>query len=199
MQKEFYLTGNRKDTYPTKSTINLYYKEDKTTRPSTIALYVLFFAVVLLACAKLFIYDLWIQAEDARAELEKNEKYLEEQMAYLADYGEISAEYSKYTYSYLTEDEILCNRMDVLAMLEATVFKQSDVETVVITGDVVSLSFRGLNLEETVLLVKEIEGYDIVEKVDVNTASLNSSSDEKNNLATKMVITLTNEEVGGVQ
>ena len=199
MQKEFYLTGNKKDSYPTKSTINLYYKEDKTTRPSTIALYVLFFAVVALAFCKLFVFDILMELNSAKAELAKNEAYLESQMKYLTGYNDVSSQYSRYSYSYLTEDEILCDRMEVLAMLEETVFKQSNIETVVITNDVVSLSFKGLNLEETALLVKEIQNYDIVEKVDVNTASLNSSSDEKDNLATKMVITLASEETGGVK
>ena len=195
MQKEFYLTGNKKDTYPTKSTINLYYKEDKTTRPSTIALYVLFFAVVALAFCKLFIFDILMEVDAAKAELAKNEAYLETQMKYLANYN-ISSQYSRYSYSYLTEEEILCDRMEVLTMLEETVFKQADIETVVVTGDVVSLNFTGLNLEETALLVQEIQGYDIVDKVDVNTASLNSSSEDKDNLATKMVITLVSEEGG---
>ena len=196
MQKEFYLTGNKKDTYPTKSTINLYYKEDKTTRPSTIALYVLFFAVVALAFCKLFIFDILMEVDAAKAELAKNEAYLETQMKYLANYNDISSQYSRYSYSYLTEEEILCDRMEVLTMLEETVFKQADIETVVVTGDVVSLNFTGLNLEETALLVQEIQGYDIVDKVDVNTASLNSSSEDKDNLATKMVITLVSEEGG---
>ena len=140
-----------------------------------------------------------MELNSAKAELAKNEAYLESQMKYLAGYNDVSSQYSRYSYSYLTEDEILCDRMEVLAMLEETVFKQSNIETVVITNDVVSLSFKGLNLEETALLVKEIQNYDIVEKVDVNTASLNSSSDEKDNLATKMVITLASEETGGVK
>lgn len=199
MQKEFYLTGNKKDSYPTKSTINLYYKEDKTTRPSTIALYVLFFAVVALAFCKLFVFDILMELDRAQTELAKNEAYLQTQMKYLEGYNDVSSQYSRYSYSYLTEDEMLCDRMEVLKMLEETVFKQSEIETVVVTGDVVSLSFTGLNLEETALLVQEIQGYDIVEKVDVNTASLNSSSSEKNNLATKMVITLVNEEKGGAK
>lgn len=199
MQKEFYLTGNKKDSYPTKSTINLYYKEDKTTRPSTIALYVLFFAVVALAFCKLFVFDLLTELDSAKSVLAKNEAYLESQMSYLGSYNDVSSEYSRYSYSYLSQDEKLCDRMEVLEMLEETVFKQSNIETVVITGNVVSLSFRGLNLEETALLVKEIQNYEIVEKVDVNTASLSASSGEKDQLTAKMVITLVSEKAGGAQ
>lgn len=197
MQKEFYFTGTKKDTYPTKNTINLYYKEDKTTRPSTIALYVLFFAVVLLALAKLLIFDMLIVLNDKKVTYEKNQSYLENQLVYLKDYNEISDEYNRYSFSYLTEDEVVCDRLEVVAMLEETVFKQATADSVIVTENVVSLSYQGLNLEETASLVKALEEYEIVEKVDVNTASLNSS-DEKDNLTTKMVITLVG-EAGGAQ
>lgn len=197
MQKEFYFTGTKKDTYPTKNTINLYYKEDKTTRPSTIALYVLFFAVVLLALAKLLIFDMLIVLNDKKVTYEKNQSYLENQLVYLKDYNEINDEYNRYSFSYLTEDEVVCDRLEVVAMLEETVFKQATADSVIVTENVVSLSYQGLNLEETASLVKALEEYEIVEKVDVNTASLNSS-DEKDNLTTKMVITLVG-EAGGAQ
>lgn len=198
MQIEFNLNGKKKDAYPTKTFINLYYKEDKTTRPSTIALYVLFFAVVLLAMAKLFIYDIMLEVNEAKASYEYNQTILEGHLAQIKDYGEVNEQYSLYSYNYLNEDEKLCDRLDILKMLEETVFLQSTVDSVVITDDIVSLSFRGLSLEAVALLAKDIETYDIVAKVDVNTASL-SATEDKSNLTTKMVITLMSQEAGGEQ
>ena len=46
---------------PTKGTMNLYYKPDRTTKPATIALYVLFALTVLLGLSKVLVYDLWVQ------------------------------------------------------------------------------------------------------------------------------------------
>lgn len=58
-----------KTTVPTKGTMNLYYKPDRTTKPATIALYVLFALTVLLGLSKVLVYDLWVQVEETRAAL----------------------------------------------------------------------------------------------------------------------------------
>ena len=81
MQKEFHISGKKKNTYPSKKVINLYYKEDKTTRPSTIALYVLFILVVLLAVVKVGVFDLLEKLDEAESEYLASQKHLEEQMA----------------------------------------------------------------------------------------------------------------------
>ena len=184
--------GKRKDVYPSKKVLNLYYKEDKTTRPSTIALYVLFFAVVVLALAKILVFDLAVQLADLRAEVEEKQTYYDNQIEILKDYRDISSQYSRYSFSYLHEDEILCDRMEVLAMLEATVYKKSEVQSVSITEDVVSVNFTGPDLEETAALVKQIENYELVASVEVSTATLSDTH------TTRMVITLVNEAGGDV-
>ena len=53
MAKEIHLVGKKKDVYPTKTTINFYIKEDKSTGVSTALLYIIFAFVVLLALAKM--------------------------------------------------------------------------------------------------------------------------------------------------
>lgn len=183
------ITGKKKDVYPSKKTINLYYKEDKTTRPSTIALYVLFIAVVLLAVSKVVIFDRMDELAKVEAQLVEKQNHYEEQMANLKEYKEISSQYSRYSFSYLRDDEKLCDRIAVLEMLEETVFAHSNVENVAITADVVSVNLSGTNLEETAKLVQMVEGYDIVSHVEVNTATF------QEDYATRMLITLV--EAGG--
>ena len=183
--------GKKKDVYPSKKTINLYFKEDKTTRPSTIALYVLFIAVVLLAISKVVVFDRLNELAKIQDTLEEKQEHHEEQMDKLKDYKEISYQYGKYSFSYLREDEKLCDRMLVLDMLEKTVYVYSDVENVSITEDVVSVNFSGTNLEETAQLVQLVESYDIVSHVEVNTAAFNEE------YTTRMLITLA--EAGGEQ
>lgn len=178
------ITGKKKDVYPSKKTINLYYKEDKTTRPSTIALYVLFIAVVLLAVSKVVIFDRMDELAKVEAQLVEKQNHYEEQMANLKEYKEISSQYSRYSFSYLRDDEKLCDRIAVLEMLEETVFAHSNVENVAITADVVSVNLSGTNLEETAKLVQMVEGYDIVSHVEVNTATF------QEDYATRMLITL---------
>ena len=196
MAKQYHIMKKNKNKIPSKKVMNLYYKEDTTTRPSTIALYVLFILVVMLAVGKVAVYDLMIKLEDEQAKLVQNQAMLDSQLEYLADYKEVASKYSRYSYSYLTAEEKICDRIDILNMLEATVFSVAKVESLMITEDVISVSFKGLNLEESAAVTSKIEAYDIVEKVAVNTASLNDNAEEegKEALVTKMVITLVSEE-----
>ena len=63
--------ANAKNAYPSKTTINLYVKEDKTSRPSTIILYVLFIVVVLLGIAKVMVFDVLQELEEQKMAYEK--------------------------------------------------------------------------------------------------------------------------------
>jgi len=204
MAKEYHIIKKNKNKIPSKKVLNLYYKEDKTTRPSTIALYVLFILVVMLAVGKVAVYDKMVELDEVKTELAGKQAHLDEQMAYLADYKDVSSQYSRYSFSYLKSEEKVCDRMEVLNMLEETIFAESKVESLVITDNVVSLSFSGLNLQETAWISKKIEEYDIVEKVVVSTASSTSYEKlEEESLVTQMVINLvseeTEEEAGGEQ
>ena len=52
--------SKRKAAYPAKRSMNLFYKPDRTTKPATIALYVLFVLVCLLGLGKFLVYDVWV-------------------------------------------------------------------------------------------------------------------------------------------
>ena len=194
MAKDIVLFSNKKDAYPTKKTINLYYKEDKSSGISTFTLYLLFIVVVLMALSKMFVFDVISDLNKAEKEYKKLQGTLDSYVGALAEYDKVNTEYNKYSYNYLSEQEKIKDRMDVLAMLEATVFTQSTVESVSVSGDVISLSLTDIELDETAVLAKTIEKYDIVDAVVVNTASFGGT------YTTRMVITLTIEgEVGGEQ
>lgn len=197
MAKEIHLFAKKKDNYPTKTTINLYYKEDKSAGISTFTLYVIFVVVILMALSKMFVFDVISDLNKAEAQYESYQDTLDTYMTSLANYDEVNAEYSKYSYSYLSDQEKIQDRMDVLAMLEATIFADSNVQSVSISDDVISANLTDIDLEKTSVLAKKIEGYDIVDNVSVNTASYGGT------YTTRMVITLVSEgaaeETGGEQ
>jgi len=56
----------RKTGYPVKRSMNLYYKPDRTTKPATVALYVLFALVCLLGLGKFLVYDIWVETREAQ-------------------------------------------------------------------------------------------------------------------------------------
>ena len=78
MAKEIHLFGKKKDAYPTKTTINFYIKEDKTTGISTALLYVIFAAVLGFALCKWFVLDLASELQDYKTTYEANQIVLEE-------------------------------------------------------------------------------------------------------------------------
>lgn len=197
MANETQLFSKKKSSYPTKTTINLYYKEDKSAGISTLTLYLLFISVILLALSKMFFFDLISDTRKAETKLESYQKTLDGYMAELTDYDEVNMEYNKYSYSYLSEQEKIQDRMDVLKMLEDTIFADSTVQSVSIAGDIISVSLTDIDLEKTSILAKDLEEYDIVDNVSVNTASYGGT------YTSNMVITLVPQgaakETGGEQ
>lgn len=161
-----------KEGYPTKTTLNLYYREDKTTGPATIALYVLFGLVLLIAFIKFGIYDIQEECRALETQLEDQQMYSDAMMIALKDYNQVKAEYSRYTQNYLEEKEILQDRIRLFDMLEETVFAQSKFSSVSIIEDSILLSYTGLDLEETAALSALLLEYTCVKQVDVQSASL---------------------------
>ncbi len=189
-----------KENYPSKVTLNLYYKEDKTTGPATVALYTIFIVVVLLAALKFGVYDMYTEMKDLEVRVEEQQLYSETLLVALKDYNKVKAEHSRYTQSYLKEDEILKDRIELLNILEATVFKKGDIESARIMEDSIFVSFTGLNLEQTALLVLQLEAYDCVKKVDVQTASLSVNDNSGYALrSTTMIIEIDNTVEGGAK
>lgn len=193
MQTEFHI-GKKKDVYPSKKTINLYYKEDDSTKFSTIALDVLFVVVVLFGLAKFLIIDVLAERNDTLERLEEAQRHLDYQLEAIADYDEVSDEYARYSYAFLVESQGLHDRIEVLEMLENTVFQQSVVSNISITGNVISLNFSGLDLNGTAKLIEQIQSYGIVSSVQVNNQTGSAGT---GNYSGNMVITLT--EAGGEQ
>lgn len=161
--------SRRKDRLPGKRTMNLYYKPDRTTKPATVALYVLFALVCMLGLCKLLVYDIWADTMQARRELAAEEARLNSVMLELRDYNEVREKYQRY--SATDEERELIDRMEVLALLDDTVGASAVMDTVVIDGNIVQLRFSGVTLAQTAQIVNALEASPIVASTTVNTAS----------------------------
>ncbi|MCI9460390.1 MAG: hypothetical protein HFF93_00860, partial [Oscillibacter sp.] len=111
--------SKRNAAYPAKRSMNLFYKPDRTTKPATIALYVLFVLVCLLGLGKFLVYDLWAETAQARQSLTAAEAQLQGVLLELTDYSEVWERYSRY--SATEEERDLIDRMEVLALLDEAV------------------------------------------------------------------------------
>lgn len=163
---------NRRETYPTKTTMNLYYKPDRTTKASTIALYALFAAVVLLALLKILVYDVWQENRAAQRALVAAQNELNDVLAQLADYSEVQERY--FRYSATDEERALVDRMDVLAMLDSTV-GNAKIDSINISGSRLQIQISDVTLAQTATIVKNLESSQLVSSVTVSTATTTGS------------------------
>ena len=158
-----------KTTVPTKGTMNLYYKPDRTTKPATIALYVLFALTVLLGLSKVLVYDLWMEVDGARSALSAVEARLDGVMEELADYPGVKEKYQRY--SATDEERELIDRMEVLALLDEAMGSTGQLSSVAASGQVVQVQFKRVTLAQTARIVSTLESSPLVAGTTVTTAS----------------------------
>jgi len=159
----------RKADYPVKRSLNLYYKPDRTTKPATIALYVLFVLACLLGLGKFLVYDLWTETAEARRALTAAEEQLGGVMLELTDYNEVRERYSRY--SATDEERDLIDRMDVLTLLDGAVSATARMDAIAISGGSAQIQFSGVTLAQTARIVNALESSPIVAGTVVNTAA----------------------------
>jgi len=134
----------KKEHFPTKTTINLFYKVDKTTGPVTAMLYIMFALVIILAVGKFGVYDFMQQVTNLENKLADTELDVQTMMIATKDYNKVKSEYNRLTQGYLTDTEKPIDRLDILDMLEKTVYKKSTVKNTVPYLDIIwhGLHFR---------------------------------------------------------
>lgn len=160
--------SKRNAAYPVKRSINLFYRPDRTTKPATVALYVLFVLVCLLGLSKFLVYDVWAETAQARRTLAAAEEERDGVTARLADYGEVKERYNRY--SATEEERALLDRMEILTLLDEAVGATADIESIFISANTVRLQFSGVTLAETARIVKKLEASPIVASTTVSTA-----------------------------
>lgn len=182
--------GKKLKGAPTKRTMNLYFKPDRTTKPATIALYVLFVLVVLLGLSKVLVYDLWAKVDGARTSLAAVEGRLDAVMADLADYDEVKEEYQRY--SATDEERELIDRMEVLALLDDAIGSTGELNSVAVSGETVQVQFKRVTLAQTAEIVRRLEESPIVASTAVNTAA---TTEEDGDQVSASILILLQKEV----
>ena len=161
--------SKRNAAYPAKRSMNLFYKPDRTTKPATIALYVLFVLVCLLGLGKFLVYDLWAETAQARQSLTAAEAQLQGVLLELTDYSEVWERYSRY--SATEEERDLIDRMEVLALLDEAMGSTGQLSSVAASGQVVQVQFKRVTLAQTARIVSTLESSPLVAGTTVTTAS----------------------------
>ena len=158
----------KKSKYPTKTSMNLFYKPDRTTKPSTIALYVLFTLVLLLGLSKWLVYDIWMEKVDAEEVLAAAQEQLNGVMVQLADYNEVRERYIRY--SATEEERDMVDRMEILALLDGSV-GDAELDVIDINKNEVRVQISDVTLAQTAEIVNRLESSPMVAGTVVNTAA----------------------------
>ena len=183
--------SRKRASYPTKRTMNLFYKPDRTTKPATIALYILFGLVCILGLSKFLVYDLWMEAQQAQQTLDAAQAQLAGVTAELTDFQEVQEKYSRY--SATEEERENIPRMEVLAMVDTAV-GDARMNAVSIQGSTVQVEFSGVTLAQTAEIVRRMEESPIVAGTVVNTAA---TTQETGTLVQASVLIQLQKEVDG--
>lgn len=193
MPKMIGYTRSPKKTYPAKTLMNLYYKEDFTTKISTMLLYLLFAFVVLLAIAKFAFFDVRQEYVQASEDLTAAQTELDTITRSLTNYNQVEKQYTIYSNGCLSEEETaFADRMDIMNLVEDKLMSKADISSLIVSGNTVTIDFTGVTLNEVAVIVRDLQSSPLVENVTVNTAASDS-----NQLTVNMVITVTKEGGNG--
>lgn len=179
--------------FPAKRSMNLYYKPDRTTKPATVMLYMLFFCTVMLGLAKVLVYDLWMDTFKAEQERTAAQEQLAAVMQELAGFDEVRDQYRRF--SATEEERALTDRMEVLNLLDRAVGSMAHMNTVSISEKNVQIQFSGVTLAQTAQIVKTLEESPLVARTTVNTAA--TTEGEGAVVQTSVLIELTEPEQAG--
>lgn len=170
------LMAKKKTAYPTKCSMNLYFKVDRTTVPATAALYVLFATAVLLGLGKIMIYDFVSQEKQLESQLLELEQRAAQQMQQLTSYDQVLEDYIR---SIPTQQEqAQADVMELLDLIDTTIRPTAQVSQVSISGNEVVISFSGVTLAQAADLVVRLEESPLVDNIQVDTASSTAGTEQ---------------------
>ncbi len=163
-----HLKKNKKTVYPTKRTMNLYFKIDRTTAPATIALYSLFVLVVVFALSKVMIYDPLQEVKQMENHISALETQAVSKLEQLKKYDTVLEKYVRAT---PTEEQLSeVDRIKILDLIDTTIRPSAQVAKIDIAEGKVLLTFYGVTLEKAGDLVARLDASQMVTNMSVDTA-----------------------------
>ena len=190
--------GKKRDIYPSKKSINLCYQEEASTVVSSMLLKIIFAVLLLVVVVKIFVFDVIAERNEAKEQLEAIQSTLDAQLVLLQDYDKVVEEYSRYSYKVLIDALPTQDRLEILEMLENTVYVDGGMSNISIAGNVITLNFSGLNLDECAQLIAEIQAYEMVESVLISNQTGNADGTYQGNLSITLKAKNTEETAGAI-
>lgn len=163
------LVRTKGETYPTKRTMNLYFRVDRTTAPATAFLYILFALTVLLGLSKALLYDPWAGAAALEERALALEAQTAAQMEQLQRYGAVREAYIRSAPT--KREQAQADALAVLDLIDRVVRPAAEISRVSLADNQALLTFSGVTLGEAAALVQQLEQSSLVASAAVDTAS----------------------------
>lgn len=145
-----------------KRTMNFAYHES-SINPKKLCIILAVILVVGGIFAKFGILDQLAKKADAYAELAVVQDELAVINAKMAKYNELKAEYDRYSNGRMDEEEIATvSRTDVLDIVEKVVMPNALVSEIMVEGNKLELILHDISLEDSSVLVEELEKEELV-------------------------------------
>ena len=155
---------------PTKKTMNFsHHVSSFDLRKMMPAIIVI--VIVIGLFAKFGIIDQLSKKTSAFAELSDIQTQQDVLNAKLKDYPELEKQYGRYSYGWMSEDEVsLVARMEVYKLIESKIMDAAVIENFAVNGNVITMNMRGITLKEASAVVKDLESSDMVDSAYVYSA-----------------------------
>ena len=181
-----------KSEYPSKTYMNLSVAK-ANSRISTRSIPLIVVLVVILGLIiKFGVFDFYDRVNQAQAALEQQRVQLAEMNTAIAGYDELLEEYESYDTEHLAPDASTVSAMSVMEMVQKVVVPHASIESIDLSGNVLTMSVKDINLNSSGALVNLLYQQPLVKSVTVSTASTNGQTAE--DVTTTMVVTLQREE-----
>ncbi|MBR3252407.1 MAG: hypothetical protein IKF80_11940 [Erysipelotrichaceae bacterium] len=137
----------KKNSLPTKTSINFIVDEQSKINKISIILFVVFM-LLLGIFTKFAIIDPLAKVAKAEREYREAEKQLDAYRSQLTDYDAIEAEYNEKVGTFLTDSErAFHDRTEILAMIKEDIFNYVEVKSISISGNIVRVSTATTTME----------------------------------------------------
>jgi len=192
----------RKKQFPVKTTVNLLRRKRTESSLVKTFLAVLVFAVVLTVFAKFAVIDRLAAASRALREAEELEQTVLELQLKNADYDDVLREYQHYYFSAADRNDEsggnwnYVNCMEVLGLLDEELLNKAGIQTVNLSGNVLTVDLTKINLEKASEIARSLSENELVDQVMVASANRQDELEGTTVYMNIILKTETNDEAG---
>lgn len=161
--------SNKKNVYPSKTTLNLVIKDRPPYYARAILLGILIGIIVIGAFAKFAVIDRISAANNLAREAETEQARYEQLVSDNAIFAEVRAEYEKY-FTKVGDGASYADSMEALALIEKDLMTVGQLQSATLSKNELSVVLTGIDLEQTSSIVKALYSNPIVAAVSVSSA-----------------------------